>query len=180
MQGDLVKKLNYHMDSVKNYDPDRMELDIEHEKINEDHLVGKMEDIRISSAAYRQIRIGEFVSVVFTLVGILSSIISSEVQFYMRADWELIKDDAKSLNYVSMASTLILAISLIANAQMWIRWKVHKHVFNSKDTIFNTGMYKTIMAEILILLVQPYPFLDGVKYKEYNNGCNSYSPENVN
>lgn len=134
--------------------------------------MGKLEDIRISSQAYMQIRIGEFVSVIFTTVGISSAIIASEAKFYVKN--ENIDMEVESLHYVCFIATILLALSLYQNTQLWMRWKIHKHFYSEGDTMWNTGLYKNFLFELAIILVQPYPWLEGITYTESHNGT---SPE---
>ena len=35
------------------------------------------------------------------------------------------------------------------------------------DTLVNTGLWREMMAEIIISLIAPYPFLYSIKIKEY-------------
>ena len=75
-----------------------------------------MEDIRISGSAYKQVRIGEFISIIFTLCGVLSAIIASEVKF-MRGEDE-IATDINALNSINMSATALLGMSILANGQL--------------------------------------------------------------
>lgn len=68
-----------------------------------------------------------------------------------------------------MTATALLGISIFTNAQLELRWKQHKHIFNQYDTIWNTGIWKSLVGEIFIIFIQPYPFLNGVYYLEYDN-----------
>ena len=153
-----------------------MDIDIEHEKFEEDDYFKKMEDIRISSSAYRQVRIGEFISVIFTMCGVLSAIIASETSFALSGEDEQrkIENDLNTLNYINMSATALLGISIIANAQLELRWKQHKHILNFHDTIWNTGIWKGLCFEIIIIFIQPYPFLNKVTYHEGKTGNSDF------
>lgn len=114
-----------------------------------------MEDIRISSSAYRQVRIGEFISVIFTMCGVLSAIIASETSFALSGEDEQrkIENDINSLNYINMSATALLGISLFANSQLELRWKQHKHILNFHDNIWNTGIWKGLCYEVIIIFI---------------------------
>ena len=77
----------------------------------------------------------------------------------------------ENLNFINMIASLLLACSIVANAQLRIRWMQFKQIYNAKDTILNTGMWKGLSLEVLIIFIQPYPFLQNVTYKEYDNGA---------
>jgi hypothetical protein len=97
----------------KSTNVENMKINIESEKYAEDDTYKKMEDIRISGSAYKQVRIGEFISIVFTMCGVLSAIIASEVKFQSTRN---IDGDIDSLNYINMLATALLGISILANA----------------------------------------------------------------
>jgi hypothetical protein len=47
-----------------------------------------------------------------------------------------------------------------------IRWLKSKKIYTDLDDLFNTGMFKIMIIEILLMLVMPYPSLYNVVYKE--------------
>lgn len=47
-----------------------------------------MEDVRMSNFAFAQTKIGEFITVVFAIIGIESAIVASEMQYFKTDDQE--------------------------------------------------------------------------------------------
>lgn len=81
-----------------------------------------------------------------------------------------LKEDIMSLNYINMFATMCLWGSIWSNYQLFVRWRRSRHIFTEDDTLFNTGLYKNCIFEMFIGMVQPYPFLYNVTYKESFNG----------
>jgi Ion channel len=65
-----------------------------------------------------------------------------------------------------MVASLFMSISIMGNYQLFIRWQRTKNFIIETDNLFNTGLYKIMIIEVCAVLVQPYPFLQGVIYKE--------------
>ena len=43
------------------------------------------------------------------------------------------------------------------------------HKYTKYDTLSNTGLWKSLAFELVIILVAPLPFFDGLKYRETIN-----------
>jgi len=151
--------------------PSEDDVNIIQEEYLPDDTYQKMEDIRISGSAYKQVRIGEFISIVFTLCGVLSAIMASEVKFMLGE--EKIASEINALNSINMSATALLGVSIVANAKLELQWKQHKHIYNNYDTLWNTDIWKGLVIEIAIIFVQPYPFFNKLKYREYNNNVSA-------
>lgn len=39
-------------------------------------------------------------------------------------------------------------------------------MYTKYDTLTNTGLWKSLIFELIIVLITPYPFFNGIKYKE--------------
>lgn len=130
----------------------------------ESQKVAKIEDVRISNAAFAQIKKGEQFSMILASVGISSAIISSEMEFRNKKGEK--DQDIQNVLYCCMFSSILMCGSIIMNYQLLIQWKRSKNMIIETDNLFNTGLFKKMILECLMVLVQPYPFLQGVTYYE--------------
>lgn len=80
-----------------------------------------LEDVRMSNSAFTQIKIGESISVIFSILGILTGICSSETGYYNVSD--SLRGDITTLNYINVFATICLTCSIWMNYQLTIRWK---------------------------------------------------------
>jgi hypothetical protein len=63
---------------------------------------------------------------------------------------------------------------------IWFKWQQAIEEFSMFDDIFNTGVWKWLLFELLINNISPYRFLDGYKYVEYNDAYNYEIEYDVN
>jgi len=137
--------------------------------------VNQLEDVRMSNFAFAQTKIGEFITVIFSTIGICSSIIGSEMS-HVNKDGS--KDqEIQNVRWSCMLASLLMCISIMGNYQLFIRWQRTKNFIIETDNLFNTGLYKIMIVEVCAVLIQPYPFLQGVMYKEehmYGNNSNKF------
>jgi hypothetical protein len=139
-----------------------------------------MEDVRMSNFAYSQTKIAEYLSFYFAMIGIGSSIIASEIaaaeskletKSHSKETW------CKVMWIVTNASTFFLSIyylvyyiivlCIIAKYVLFVSWMKTKNIYSELDNLFNTGNFKYMMVEILLMLIMPYPHLYGATYLEY-------------
>ena len=72
-----------------------------------------------------------------------------------------------SKNYCFLKYELVL--SACAGYILFVRWKRTKRLLSKHDNIYNTGLWKPMILECLITLIQCYPSLYGHTYmEEYN------------
>jgi hypothetical protein len=144
-------KYQHALDTDDDEDDYIDESDEEGEDEEEYEREAKLEDVRMSNSAYRQIKIGESISVIFSILGILTGICSSEMRYYNIDD--KMKDDIMMLNYINVFATICLWGSIWSNFQLFVRWKRSRTIFNDDDTLFNTGLIKNVIVEMLIGMV---------------------------
>mmetsp|Transcript_13141 Transcript_13141/g.22219 ORF Transcript_13141/g.22219 Transcript_13141/m.22219 type:complete len:349 (-) Transcript_13141:104-1150(-) len=65
-----------------------------------------------------------------------------------------------------MACTLFVIVSSYIRYDIWLQWSKSIQKYTQYDNLINTGVWKSLFFEILVNIVAPYPFLDGVKYVE--------------
>ena len=52
---------------------------------------------------------------------------------------------------------------------LYIRWMKEKLIYSELDNVFNTGIFKWMMTEIICMMIVPFPFLHNVVYYEEAN-----------
>ena len=66
----------------------------------------------------------------------------------------------------NMFVTMALTFSVYSRYETWLKYRKSLGKFDQSDTLYNTGYYKEMMPEILLILLSPYPFLNRIKYTE--------------
>ena len=84
-----------------------------------------MEDVRMSNFAYTQTIIAGYMSFYFSLIGIGSSIVASEINRYYNLN-DLNKDEVISLFIICNVSTFFLIIAIIIDYVLNLQWKKTK------------------------------------------------------
>ena len=95
--------------------------------------------------------------------------------FFKRKTWDYLA----LLERLRKRNVPITGVGLggMGNYQLFIRWQRTKNFIIETDNLFNTGLYKIMIVEVCAVLIQPYPFLQGVLYKEehmYGNNSNKF------
>ena len=67
----------------------------------------------------------------------------------------------------NMACTVFLLVSIYIRYDLWLEWSKTVQRYTKYDTLVNTGLWKSLLLEMIICIIAPVPFLDGIKYKEY-------------
>ena len=65
-----------------------------------------------------------------------------------------------------MILTKHIVVSIFVSGYLYIEWKKTKLILTPIDNVYNTGMYKTMIIEILLCCVMNYPSLYGEYYTE--------------
>ena len=78
-------------------------------------------------------------------------------------------DEADRLLYISIGLTFFLVVFVIFEYSLHIRWLQTKMMLTEIDNIFTTGLWKQMLVEIFLVLVQPLPWLHGYTYTEAFN-----------
>ena len=72
----------------------------------------------------------------------------------------------------SVMCNIFLAISIYLRYDIWFKWSKSVERFSKFDTLINTGQWKPMVGEMIILLIAPTPMLEEVEYTEYNQDFN--------
>lgn len=59
---------------------------------------------------------------------------------------------------------ILLVINVVLGKLLFIRWYRFKLIYSEVDTIFNTGLFKGAIIEIIAMLVMPYPMVHNIFY----------------
>lgn len=104
----------------------------------------------------------------FAVLGLVLSVIIYEIK---RKDMllehpsdQFIVDIALVYN---MLCTICLVISIYWRYDIWLKWSITVQRYTTYDTLINTGVWKYVVGEIIVNIVAPYPFFEGMKYREY-------------
>ena len=110
----------------------------------------------MSNFAFSQTKIGEYIVVLFAILGIQSAIVVSEMSQTKRQR-NRNESDIVIILWIVLGLNIAMILTIIGNYQLFIRWQRTKHYIVEKDTLFNTGLYKTMLKEILCAVISPYP-----------------------
>ena len=109
------------------------------------------------------------------MIGISSSIVASEISASYDTDgskeeWIKIMWIITNISTLFLSNILIdnyyLVASIVAKKILYIRWMKSKKFYTDLDNLFNTGLFKFMIIEILLMLVMPYPSLYNHTYQE--------------
>ena len=59
-----------------------------------------------------------------------------------------------------------MILSIYIRYDLWLEWSKTVQRYTKLDTLINTGLWKAMLIEIVVVVIAPMPFLDGVKYTE--------------
>lgn len=151
------------MDSVDTAEMmNESQFSIEDEQENDVDLIY---DTRISNSLFTQLVVAEYCNLFFAMSGLILAIIAREARVNADEEDELII--YSRVVFWSMACTLCLLISLVIRYDLWLRWSITVQKYTKYDSLYNTGIWKQMIAELILNAMAPYPFLDGFKYNEY-------------
>ena len=57
-------------------------------------------------------------------------------------------------------------VSIYIRYDLWLQWAKTVEMYTQFDTLVNTGLWRYLIMEISFCVVAPYPFFDGLKYRE--------------
>ena len=66
-----------------------------------------------------------------------------------------------------MICTFCLELSIYIRYDLWLSWNKSVGKLTEFDTLRNTGLWKSMVLEMIVGAVAPYPFLEDLKYTEY-------------
>lgn len=107
--------------------------------------------------------VAEFCSFFFATLGLLLSILVYELRLQKGSDLGTIKLAAK---VYETTCTVFLSVSIFIRYDLWLKWAKTVDMYTQFDTLVNTGLWKYLIYEMGICFLAPYPFFDGLKYRE--------------
>ena len=76
--------------------------------------------------------------------------------------------------------TIGLCVSIYLKYDITLKWHISRGLLTEFDNIRNTGWWKSMIAEMLINCIAPYPFLYDVKVSEYNEAFDATIVYDIN
>lgn len=125
-------------------------------------------DVRVSDEYYRRIIVVEYSSVLLAVFGIALSIVFNEL---LTTDEISIQTEWVILSYITMSSCM-LAFAQYLRYDLYLKWLTSRSLLTEFDTLISTGWWQKLALESAIIMIQPYPFLMGLKYYEVNSNWN--------
>ena len=71
------------------------------------------------------------------------------------------------LDIYNVICTVFLIMSILIKYDLQLRWSVSVCMFTQFDTLTTTGLWKSMIFEVIICLVATYPFFVGIDIEEY-------------
>jgi uncharacterized membrane protein YidH (DUF202 family) len=131
------------------------------------------EDIRLSNSLFAQVKVADFVSLYFSLCSTGLSIVAYEKDYDMyKNKYNEAKEETHLmiLMWIAVLINILCLTSIILRHYLYLWWMQSKKAITRYDTIRNTGQWKTIVVEVLVCLIMPYPFLnDYIYYESYQS-----------
>ena len=62
--------------------------------------------------------------------------------------------------------TLFAALSVYARYEVILQWQISKGNYARNDSLTNTGLWRFMLRDIVLVLLAPAPFLNGVTFRE--------------
>jgi len=79
-----------------------------------------------------------------------------------------------------MFCTICLVISLYTRYDLWLLWSKSVGRFTEFDTLITTNLWRSLALEIVVSVIAPYPFFDGLMYEEYVEAYDIYIEYEIN
>jgi len=111
---------------------------------------------------YNRIIVVELISVFFATFSMALSVLIYESRVSV-----LLENSEYLFRYYNLFCTISLICCIVCKYQTYLKWYVSRGLMSEHDTVFTTGWWKKMFAEILIIMIAPYPFLQTVTYEEY-------------
>ena len=124
----------------------------------------KKEDIRISNEYRLKVLVWEAFQSFLTILHVGNSIVIYEISY---ADDGSMDEDVTIQLYISTFSWLSLIFMLIGRYILMLKWLKSKMYVHNAETLWSTGMFKSMIGELIITTIGPQIFLKNVTYTEY-------------
>ena len=120
-------------------------------------------DVRITHELFNKIKVCEYATVFFATYGMGLSMLLYEMK-----DAEKIGDTRNSVLAYNGLCTFSLLASIYTRYEINLKWQISRGLLTEYDTLSNTGWWKSMICEMLVNIIAPYPYLDDICYTEYN------------
>lgn len=131
---------------------------------DDEELKPELEDGKITRSYFERVKMLEYGNLVFSL----TSLGISSLQYILEYEE---RDQGYSyalLSVVFVCTILLIALTVIRYS-MQITFNKIRKVVSKKETIWSTGQYKYMLAEMLVVSLHPSPFLVGIRVDVMNN-----------
>jgi potassium intermediate/small conductance calcium-activated channel subfamily N protein 2 len=128
-------------------------------------------DIRVSNSLFTRVVIAEFCSLFFANLGLFLSILIYELRWmFVENEQEYEGRAIVFAQFQMMMCTVFLMLSIYIRYDIWLQWAVTVDKYTKYDNFTSTGLWKSLLFEIVMAAIAPMPFFDGMKYTEYVAG----------
>lgn len=116
------------------------------------------EDGRLTKSSFSDYLLIDICCSCFAFLGIMLSILAFELEFEERNP-----EINTVICYFLMISSIISAIISIPKYLSYIDWKIARNEFAQNETLFSSGLWFSLIIEMLFNLVHPTPFTIGIR-----------------
>eukprot|EP01017_Pseudomicrothorax_dubius_P048779 TRINITY_DN8950_c0_g1_i4.p1 TRINITY_DN8950_c0_g1~~TRINITY_DN8950_c0_g1_i4.p1 ORF type:complete len:474 (+),score=51.89 TRINITY_DN8950_c0_g1_i4:80-1501(+) len=125
-----------------------------------EEVIGNIEDGRISYAYFSKWKMIEVAALVFTALTLGVSVLEYEIEFNNVND----SLQYKMLWIISICTLILVAITVMRYRAL-LEYQKSRNLIDHREGLYSTGLYKTMMKEILLTIPHPNPFLMGITFK---------------
>jgi hypothetical protein len=113
----------------------------------------------VSNQYYNKIIVSEYATVFFATYGIFLSVLLYEMK-----DTAGISDYQNMVLFYNVVCTIGLCLSIYIRYDLYLEWNKSRGLLTEYDNLRNTGMWKYLIFELILVVIAPYPYLYDVKY----------------
>ncbi len=70
--------------------------------------------------------------------------------------------------WAAFGFSVVHSVALVLRHLIYFRWMQLKQLITKEDTLKSTGYWKTIVGDLFVQAIIPYPFLNELYYYEQN------------
>jgi hypothetical protein len=145
--------------------------EIEEYRKNDEVEQKGVQEVRMSNVMYNRIIVVELISVFFSAFSMIMSVMIYEMRSRGSV---LLENNEYIFRYYNLFCTFALVCGIYCKYDIYLKWYVSRGILSEHDTVISTGWWKKMVAEQILMLVAPYPFLQGVHYHEYIDAYSVY------
>ena len=125
-----------------------------------------MEDLRYSNSLFNQIKVADFVTLFFSLGSVGLAVVANEKDYELLKNSSTEDSEVRAIEIFAVVLNLLSICSIVLRYKLYFKWLHAKKHITKYDTIKNTGIWKTLLLEVSINLIMPYPFFSHYVYSE--------------